>query len=316
MVVHTLASLAGAIKPGGALAGRVSWATFYDIRRYGGLQILLRAILGGGSLFLAGPNEGAGELLLRGNNHGVTHITGTPSHWRRAIMSPAALRVTPQYVRLSGEIADQTILDQLHAAFPHAHIAHAFASTEAGVAFEVTDHRAGFPAVLLDRAHTQGGVDLKVEDSTLRVRSARTAHRYLGRAESLLDVDGYVDTGDVVDQQGDRYYFIGRRGGIINVGGLKIHPEEVEAAINGHPRVRMSLVKARKNPITGAIVTADVVLVPDGDGPPDAAALERTKAEILETCRRALPPHKVPAAIRVVPSLAVAPSGKIVRHDG
>jgi acyl-coenzyme A synthetase/AMP-(fatty) acid ligase len=54
---------------------------------------------------------------------------------------------------------------------------------------------------------------------------------------------------------------IGRSGGIINVGGLKVHPEEI-AVINRHPEVRMSLVSGRKNPITGAIVVAEIV-----DGP-------------------------------------------------
>ena len=53
----------------------------------------------------------------------------------------------------------------------------------------------------------------------------------------------------------DRYYFVGRSGGIINVGGLKVHPEEVEAVINSHPCVRMSLVRSRRNPITGAVVS-------------------------------------------------------------
>ena len=72
--------------------------------------------------------------------------------------------------------------------------------------------------------------------------------------------EGFVDTGDALELRGDRYYFVGRRDGIINVGGLKVHPEEVEAVINRHPRVRMSLVRTRKNPITGALVVADVVL--------------------------------------------------------
>jgi hypothetical protein len=44
------------------------------------------------------------------------------------------------------------------------------------------------------------------------------------------------------------------------VGFLKVHPEEVEAIINLHPREHMSLVKARRNPVTGAIIVADVVL--------------------------------------------------------
>ena len=314
MVVHTLASLAGAITPGSSLAAPLVWATYYDIRRYGGLQILLRALLGGGSLVLSEPDESVPEFLMRAQSHAVTHITGTPSHWRKALMFPAARCVTPQYTRLSGEIADQAIIDHLGAFYPNAKVGHAFASTEAGVAFEVNDGLAGFPASYIGRM--ESGVDLKVEDDTLHIRSSRTARGYLGKAaEPLLDADGFVDTGDVLELRGDRYHFVGRRGGIINVGGLKIHPEEVEAVINRHPGVRMSLVKSRKNPITGAIVAAEVVPValPEGDDAP--RAIEVLKAEILEHCRTALAPHKVPAAIRFVPSLDVTPSGKIVRRD-
>src|SRR4029077_19423073 len=111
----------------------------------------------------------------------------------------------------------------------------------------------------------------RVEGDTLRVRSSRTAQRYIGRGESLLDPLGFVDTGDVVERRGERYYFVGRRGVIINVGGLKIHPEEVEAVINRHPGVHMSRVTARKNPITGAIVAAEVVLAFRADRALDTA---------------------------------------------
>jgi len=102
------------------------------------------------------------------------------------------------------------------------------------------------------------------------------------------------------------------RGGIINVGGLKVHPEEIEAVINRHPDVRVSLVRARKNPITGAIVVADVVrrAAANGDQVRDADL----KREILEACRDSLPQHKVPASIRFVPSLDVSATGKMVRQ--
>ena len=82
---------------------------------------------------------------------GVTHLTGTPSHWRRALMSPANSQIAPRYVRLSGEIADQAVLDSLKARFPDAAIGHAYASTEAGVGFEVTDGLEGFPASFIGR---------------------------------------------------------------------------------------------------------------------------------------------------------------------
>lgn len=313
MVVHTLETLTGAVERSPGLTGPLVWATYYDIRRYGGLQILLRAALGGGSLVLSAAGEGPADFLLRAANRRATHITGTPSHWRRALMSSAVRSASPTYARLSGEIADQAVIDQLQAAFPQAMVVHAYASTEAGVAFEMTDGREGFPASVL----TLGDADVtvKIEDDTLRIRSARTALGYLGRTESLLDSDGFVDTGDIVELREGRYHFIGRRGGIINVGGLKIHPEEVEAVINRHPRVRMSLVSARRNPITGAVVAADVVLANPDAANPEPAMVESTKAEILATCRSTLAPHKVPASIRVVPALEVTASGKLGRHD-
>ena len=220
--------------------------------------------------------------------------------------------MSPRYVRLSGEIADQAILDHLAACFPRARVGHAYASTEAGVGFEVDDGLAGFPARMLGRLPS--GVEMKVERDTLRIRSNRTAVRYVGsEGAALAEADGFVDTGDIVERHGDRYFFVGRSNGVINVGGLKVHPEEVEAVINRHRGVRMSLVKARRSPIIGAIVVADVVLdeamspaTADGDG-------RTLKEAIIHHCRSALPQHKVPAAIRFVPVLAVTTAGKLQR---
>jgi acyl-coenzyme A synthetase/AMP-(fatty) acid ligase len=222
-------------------------------------------------------------------------------------MNPEARRIDPDYVRLSGEIADTAVLSALAALYPRARVAHAFASTEAGVAFEVGDGQAGFPASYLDEE--RGGVTLRVVDGSLRIRSGRTALRYLGaNAPDLRDADGFVDNGDMVEIVDGRCYFVGRRGGIINVGGAKVNPEEVEATINLHPSVHASLVKGRKNPITGALVAADVVLNEDVEA---HAAL---KDEIVALCARRLAPYKVPALIRFVPSLAVTAGGKLARN--
>jgi acyl-coenzyme A synthetase/AMP-(fatty) acid ligase len=304
LVVHTLASLTGAIEAG--QSSGVVWSTFYDIRRYGGLQIFLRAALTGTSLVLSSAQESTADFLARAASHRVTHISGTPSHWRRALMSSAAHLITPEYVRLSGEIADQTILNQLRAVYPQARIAHAFATTEAGVAFDVTDGFAGFPAGALK--HTPD-VEMKIENRTLRIRSNRTARCYLGdQHQTLRDGEGFVNTGDVLEFREDRYHFVGRGDGMINVGGMKVYPEEVEAVINGHPEVEMSLVHTKKNPITGALVVADVVL----KSAPETGCSE-VRIDILRHCREALPSHKVPATINFVPALAVADTGKLIR---
>src|SRR6201996_4581673 len=260
IAAHTLEALTGAILADGPSRNAVAvWATFYDIRRYGGLQIFLRAVVGGGSMVLSSPHEALGDHVARLQARGVTHISGTPSHWRKLLMSGAASNFSPRYLRLSGEIADQAVLDGLRAAFPGASVGHAFASTEAGVGFAVNDGREGFPAAIV--GNNGDGVEMKVEDGSLRIRSKRTAHAYVGHnAAALTDADGFVDTGDMVELRGDRYHFVGRRGGIINIGGLKVHPEEIEAVINRQPEVRMSRAKSRRSPITGGIVVADVIL--------------------------------------------------------
>jgi acyl-CoA synthetase (AMP-forming)/AMP-acid ligase II len=368
MVVHSLNSLAGhlpvASNPAAtapSCAGTV-WCTFYDTRRYGGLQILLRALVGGGSLVLSCAGEAPSAFLARAAAAGATHFLGTPSHWRRALMTQAAQAIDPTYVRLSGEVADQMILDRLRAAYPRARIVHAFAATEAGLAFEVDDGLAGFPARLVGAADAPA--ELEIRDGALFVRSARAARGYLdGDIAPIAGADGFVDTGDVVALRGDRYHFAGRRDGTVNVGGQKVHPEEVEAVINRHPGVRMSRVRARANPITGAIVVAEVVVAAAEAAECDAAeaaecnAAEAAKCDTAEAakcdtaeaagcnaaeaaecntaeaakrdtgdaastlpddirafCRIHLPPHKVPVSIRIVPSLDIAPSGKLVRR--
>lgn len=306
---HTLSSLVGAISSGGVPATETIWSTFYDIRRFGGLQVFLRALMSGSTLVLSSASETPAQFLTRAGSYGITHISGTPSHWRRALMSGSAKSIAPTYIRLSGEIVDQGILDHLRSEYPAANIVHAFGSSEAGTVFEVRDGLAGFPADLLRDAPK---VEMKVEADTLRVRSGMAAYKYLGSdAPPLKDADGFVDTGDLVELRDGRYYFVGRRDGRINVGGLKVHPEEIETILNRHPAVLMSQVRAKKNPITGAVVAAALVLrAPLGPG----SAEERLVQEsILRFCREFLPPHKTPALIRFVPALAIAASGKIVR---
>ena len=236
LAVHTLRTLMNAV----GSSPLQQWATFYDIRRYGGLQIFLRALAGMGSLQLSGANEDVDGFLGRCASRHITHISGTPTHWRVALFSGAASCIDPDYVRLSGEIADDALIARLSAIYPRAQIEHAYASTEAGVVFEVGDRRAGFPSAWLGG---DGPIALKVSDGSLRVRTAGRALRLLGaQGQALVDGEEFVDTGDMIEIRGDRCYFMGRRGGVINVGGAKVHPEEVEAVLNELDEVRVSRV--------------------------------------------------------------------------
>jgi acyl-coenzyme A synthetase/AMP-(fatty) acid ligase len=302
LAVHTLQTLMGAISP----APLQQWATFYDIRRYGGLQIFLRALAGEGSLRLSGVDEEIESVLARFGAHAVTHVSGTPTHWRMALFSGAASRIDPEYVRLSGEIADDALLARLTATYPRAGLEHAYASTEAGVAFEVGDRRAGFPEAWLG---AEGPIAMKIKEGSLRLRTPRRALRLLGEdAPALVDEDDFVDSQDLIETRDGRCYFMGRRGGIINVGGAKVHPEEIEAVLNSFEPVRASRVFARANPITGAIVVAEVVLNDPGAG-------REIVREIMAEARLKLPPHMAPAQVRIVTELPMTAAGKL-RRDG
>ncbi len=195
------------------------WVTFYDIRRYGGLQIFLRAVLGG-DVARAVERRRAGRASIS-TASAVTAsriCLGTPTHWRRALMSPAIGKISPRYVRLSGEIADQAILDSLRNAFPQAVVSHAYASTEAGVAFEVRDGLAGFPGGIR-RTGPRRRRDEGAGRLAAHPLAARRVRAISAPARRSSDEDGFVDTGDMVELRGDRYMFAGRRGGIINIGG-------------------------------------------------------------------------------------------------
>ena len=210
-------------------------------------------------------------------------------------MSSSVRLIAPEYIRLSGEIADQGILNHLAQVYPKARIAHAFATTEAGVAFEVNYVITGFPLSVLTRTP---GVELRCRMApfhSLRAHSGRYLDEEHGR---LKDADGFVDTTDIVDLRNQRYYFVGRRDGVINVGGLKVHPEEVEEVINCYPEVRISLVRTKKNPITGALGVADVVLRPAAG--PESDGERQIQQDILLLCREELASHKVPATINFV----------------
>jgi acyl-coenzyme A synthetase/AMP-(fatty) acid ligase len=308
VAVHSLASLTGPLVDGAGVSPEAVWCTFYDVRRYGGLTILMRALLGGASMVLSQAEEPVGRFLSRAGHAGITHISGTPSHWRKALMSGAVTSISPNYVRLSGEIADQTILNNLASIYPKTKIAHAFASTEAGFAFDVQDGLVGFPSHVFGR--TDSNIALKVQDGTLRIRSNRSASHYLGATTPLADATGFIDTGDLVEQRGDRFFFVGRREGVINVGGLKVFPEEVEVVINRHPAILMARVRGRPNPITGAIVIADVILQPAY-----RFCLSQLEGDIIAHCRVDLPAYKVPSLLHEVTDLGVSASGKMVRRS-
>lgn len=304
LVVHKLESLTRTTRRDQARGEGQVWGLLYDYTRFAGLQVVLQSLLSGATLAVPPAALPLDQRLSMLGEAGVTHLSATPTLWRKILMTPGTDAMPLQQVTLGGEIADDAVLRALAARYHQARISHIFASTEAGVGFSVTDGRAGFPASYLNSPPQ--GILLKIKDDHLMIRNDRVGSEYLGGQGAVMR-DGWVNTGDQVRREGDRILFLGRSSGIINVGGDKVHPEEVEAAILTHPDVRMVQVYPKKNPIMGALVAADVL---PREGLEDAAAL---RAALKEWLSGRLERHKLPAIIRVVEEFETNAAGKLKR---
>lgn len=130
-------------------------------------------------------------------------------------------------------------------------------------------------------------------------------------SRSALGADGWLDTGDVgyVDE-GGYVYLVGRDGDVINRGGEKIAPREVEEILLAHPEVTAAVVVGRPHPTVGAEPVAYVIAADSASSSPEVLA-----AELSRQCEESLSRFKRPVEIHVTSSLPAGPTGKIRRRE-
>ncbi len=287
------------------------WGLLYEIERFAGLQVFLQA-LWSRAVLLIPPSVAPTEPTLRFlERHDCNSVSCTPSWARRAMLSAASRDLSLRQLTLGGEIADDSILAALRAAYPEARLVHIYASTEAGVGFTVRDGMAGFPSSYLESS--VDGVELDVRDGRLWIRPPESDQVYLDGAPTgdgtfpshVADETGWIDTGDLVRREGERHVFLGRAAGAINVGGSKVLPEEVEATILQVEGVEECLVRGRRSGLTGELVEAFVV---------GSSSDDDLLARVKEHCRAHLPKYKRPALLRAVDELELAAAGKKSRR--
>jgi acyl-CoA synthetase (AMP-forming)/AMP-acid ligase II len=129
-----------------------------------------------------------------------------------------------------------------------------------------------------------------------------------GGPAGAIDPDGWLDTGDLGHLDQDGYLFLaGRSDDVINRGGEKIYPREIEDVLLAQPGVRFAAVVAARDEVLGERPVAYVVPAGPDPGQPLEDALR-------EACEAALPRPKRPAAFHLVPELPVGPTGKVARR--
>jgi acyl-CoA synthetase (AMP-forming)/AMP-acid ligase II len=215
--------------------------------------------------------------------------------------------LNPAQITLGGEVVDQSILDYLRKCFPKARIVHIYATTELGRCFSVTDGMEGFPDKFLQDPSPEG-VEMQIREGELLVRSSNAMKGYGFNSLPTNPERGWFTTGDLVATVGDRVVFTGRKNDIINVGGNKVHPLEVERVIRSVPGVCEIRVFAKRSSIFGQLVACDIV----SDKSWNNRELEDAVQRI---CKAKLSAHQRPRVIRIVDRIELSPAQKIVRSE-
>lgn len=305
LMSYSLSKLLSASHKNMAKGEQYRWGLCYEINRFAGLQVYLQCIASGSSLCIPSNQGSFSDILEAFVQHNVNSMSATPSFWRKVLMSPMHQKLKLKNITLGGEISQQAILDALSYAFKNANIQHIYASSEAGVSFSVKDAQAGFPKTYLQE---NNDVLLKINDDNLWIKSSKQADQFLlGKVN--IDDDGFIDTGDVVAIEHDRVLFLGRENGSINVGGNKVMPEKVESALNSHPFVAFSKCYAKTSAMLGALVCADIVLSESASN----LSNNEVKQELKAYCKTLLSNFEMPALLKVVETIEMNATGKIIR---
>ena len=104
---------------------------------------------------------------------------------------------------------------------------------------------------------TARGFETRVVDGMLQIKTQSTILGYLN-APSPMTVDGWFMTGDAVEQDGEYFRILGRKSEMINVGGEKVYPVEVESVIQAMENVLEVTVYGERNALIGNVICARV----------------------------------------------------------
>lgn len=257
----------------------------------GGLNTLFTSLATGATMVIPGSREPDAicELIAR---HRVAILPASPTFLNLLLLGEAwrqhdlgSLKI----ITYGTEPMPESLLRRLRVAFPAVKFLQTFGTSETGITH--TRSKSSDSTLLkLDDPN----LEHRLVDGELWLRSRTQILGYLNHSMQAFTDDGWFQTGDLVELADDGYLrIIGRRSEVINVGGEKVLPAEVESVLLTMPGIADCLVSGESSPITGQIVCAQVVLAPDAD----PAAIRQ---QVRLFCRDRLAGYKVPVKVEVV----------------
>lgn len=271
---------------------------FLQFDHMGGFNTLLAIFFGGGCA-VAIADRDPNEVARLIESYSVQLLPATPTFLSLLIISKAYLKYDLSCLRVISygtETMSESLLTKLYELFPGVKLKQTYGLSEIGVVPTVSKSSDSTYFKIVGEQYRT-----KIVDGILKIKAPTTmigkivcrGAKY--RFQKVLH-EQWFDTNDVVEQDGEFIRVLGRDSDIINVGGNKAYPADVESCLFDHPAIDEVVVMAKKNAITGFAVHAKVVLAPTSD-----AAIEGLS--IRRFARENLPKYACPASYEFVDRL-------------
>jgi len=264
---------------------RRGWRTvlFLMMDHFGGVNTLLSTLAYGGVAICV--EQRSPETVCRAIEKGRAELLPTTPTFLNMILASGAWRhhdlSSLRLITYGTEPMPEATLHRIREILPHAALKQTYGLSELGVLHSQSPD----PGSLWLRVGGKG-FETRVVDGMLHIRSASSMVGYLN-APNPIDPDGWMNTGDLVEERDGLIRFIGRASEVINVGGQKVFPTEVEDVLLAAPNVTEATVFGVRHPLLGQAVRALVTVAePEAEG----TLAERLK----EHCRARLAKYKVP----------------------
>ena len=198
----------------------------------------------------------------------------------------------------------ETLLLKLTKTFPKVKLIQKFGTSETGIV-KILSKSSSSTLIKIDDPNLES----KIVENELWLKSKTQILGYLNASMERFTDDGWFRTGDLVEVAEDGYLkIVGRNSDVINVGGQKVLPAEVESILLQVENIIDASVYAKPNPIMGNIVAAHIVIE-------KIEPLMVLKKRILRFCQGKLDNYKIPIDIQIMNKLSFSNRFKKIRHD-
>ena len=292
-VVHSISSLTREVKTGTNFELSI-WGLAFNPTHMAGLQVFFQALFNNNTLVDL-FNIDVEAIKKSISKHKISHISATPTFYR-LLNSKNIIFNDVKSITLGGEKSEDNLYRIVKRMFPFAKVKNIYASTEAGSLLCSDGEFFYIPERLKDK--------IVIKENVLYINES-----LLGKMSDLLIVKGWYCSGDVIEWKPDSsQYFklIGKSNEMINVGGYKVNPHEVELELRSIDGIENAFVFGKANSVLGNLICAEIVL---------EKGIEIEETKIKDILRMKLQQFKIPRKIFFVDKLKLNRTGKISRAN-